>query len=261
MKMHHASRLVWLLLFVGCGSRVPQQDGALAADQRSPDSSVDAWITTDTRPPVDVQANCAPPLRWGFTTTALDDADDDYESTFEATGKLGYWGPMTEPLASSPEFRREVRLVDDYSGQTILTLHYYLPEGVELPLVEGEVYTFTIRSRWMWEGRALALLISKPDRVPWPLIFIGEPALVGQALDLDDALMAPVSIERVAGPACAITATICGEGASVDSLRFQFSTGAGVVETELAPGESSALQVFGKDYAVTNLASHHIETP
>jgi len=261
--MKRISTILLAVVLAGCGARrvgqqqdaAPVVDGRSTVDARVPDGST---VRPDAATPrLDAAlANCVPTLQWGFVSDAPPTDAQDYE----VSGSIAYLGPVTEPLASNPQFDRELQLVDE-EGRRVLLLQYFLPPGLDLPVGRDGAYTFIIRRRWVFEGRAEALVIRRQTSGLWPLLFVGEPGLMGQALDLDDELISPVTIEQLEDRPCELTATICGTGAHLDRLRFRVTTGAGVRQLELAQGERGALSFFGVSYDLLNLASYRVARP
>lgn len=252
--------LILSLALAACGSRAAVQDDGSTTKADSGPGANDVFVPRPDLlgPTSDARVHCAPTLHWGFVTDAPPPAG--VQERYEVTGQVHYWGPIREPLASSPRFEREVELVDEATGQALI-VQYYLPENIELPIAHAGTYTFVIYSRVYWGGTARALVIEDPAARPWSVLFVGEPATGGQALDFDDAAFGPVTIESIPGPPCEITATICGQDAYQDALRFSFSTGAGIEEATVSPGETAPLLIFGAEYRVTNIWSYHVDFP
>lgn len=257
--------MVLALTEVSCGSRTGllQDDGGAAmVDLRRP--LLDRGPLLDQLPldqfwPLDDAAGpCRGATSWGFVTDAPYTKPPNLDREF--SGVLAYDGPITVPLASSPLFTREVQLVDDYSGQVQLVLQYYMPPGHQLPVRVGEVYTFILRRRQMFEGQAEALVIRRPTSGLWPLLFAGDPAAYGQALDFDDTLIAPLTLSQRVNPDCGAPSA-CGAGARTAWLRFRATTGAGISEVELEQNESGAISMMGTDYRAMNVASHIVALP
>lgn len=253
----------WLLLASsGCGSRTALQqphDGALFIHPDAALARPDSSRPDSSRPPLDQAATCPAASRWGFVTDAPPTKPTTIDREF--TGQLAYHGPITVPLASAPFFDHEIRLLDDYSGQTLLVLQYYLPAGYELPVKTGEVYTFILRRRLMFEGYAEALVIQRPTSGLWPLLFVGDPSTNGPALERDDKLMAPLTVAPEKDPRCSATAVACGSDAFLDRLRFRATTGAGISEVLLEQGWSGIVTMMGVEYVVMNVAAYRVGQP
>lgn len=197
-------------------------------------------------------------LPLGFVTDLKPDSSSRSDTV--VTGKVTYLGSITDPLASSPLFKREVTLEGDPKIPS-LTVQYYLPPHRELPVKVGGTYTFIIRRRRVGMGsRTAAWIIKRPTSGLPPLLMVAEPATYGQALDSGDKLIAPLRVERIRQTGCPSVGRGCSQK-TTDRLRFSASTGAGNNSVEVAQAEAATLSIFGKSYSVIDVASWHLVQP
>lgn len=258
--------VVALLLLAGCGGRSVSWNDASGDDlavrpSDGPPILFETAPTPDQAPPIirDDAGGCGgPELQMGLVSNVFDGAP---KTTLELSfaGEIDYHGPLTQPLASSPLFDREIQLVDAASG-TKKVIQYHLPAGLELPLTVGQgmLYTVTVRRR-MIPGVSFteALVIKGNTPGPWPFVVIMEPATYGQSLDPDDKLISPLTVELLESSACpGPSSPGCGP-LYIDRLRFEATTGAGLIAAELNQREVIGLTMFGRKMRIANVASWH----
>jgi len=145
-----------------------------------------------------------------------------------------------------------------------LVAQYYLPAGLKLPLAGGNyaLYSITMK-RLLVPGQAFteALIIKANEPGPWPFVLIAEPATYGQTLDPDDALISPLKVTLLESQDCPVSTTPSCAPLYIDRLRFEATTGAGLMAAELEQGEVIDLTLFGRKMQIANLASYHQRPP
>jgi len=246
-------------LLAACSTRtVSWSDGALDG----PVAPTDSRPATD-RPFVPDQARrdaatCGgPELAMGLVSTMFDGVPST-TLTRTLPGQVIYHGPVTQPLASSPLFDREIQFAAQ-TGKTVV-IQYYLPGGLQLFLNVGgnALYTITIKRHFIPNLTFTeALVITANEPGPWPFVLIAEPATYGQALDPDDPLISPLKVKLLESQDCPVSTTPNCAPLYIDRLRFEATTGAGLVAAELEQGEVIGLSLFGQKMQIANLASYH----
>jgi len=179
---------------------------------------------------------------------------------FEVAGTVVYLGPITVPLATNPDFDREVQI--ENAGGERSTVQYYLPPGIALPVQEGFPYTFWLRRRHGFEGYVAGAVITRPTSGLVPLLFIGDTGSYGRAFFPEDPGMSPLKVYVDPRPECpALPNSGCGGDLLLDQLRFDSSSGGVIMDVQVAQGATADLMVLGNAWRVMNLASTHIDQP
>jgi hypothetical protein len=258
--------VVTLLLLAGCGGRSLSWsdagfDDVTVTPTDGPTILPDTlMITPDQAVPLrDDAGGCGgPELQMGLVTNVFDGAP---KTTLELSfpGEIAYHGPLTQPLASSPLLDHEIQVLDVASGAKKI-IQYYLPAGLELPLTvsKGSLYTVIVQRRFI-PGQTFteALVIKGNTPGPWPFVVIMEPATYGQALDPDDPLISPLTVELLESSACPGPSSPGCPPLYIDRLRFEATTGAGLIAAELNQREVIGLTLFGHKMRIANVASWH----
>lgn len=236
---------------VGSGSdATPGPDGAVI-----PDGAVGP----------DASPGCAAPrLSMGFVwgthvqpshPTLEPDVDD-----YEVAGTLAYKGPITVPLATLPDFDRELQI--EHADGQITMVQYYLPPGVTLPVEVGAPYTLWLRHRWGFDGYATGVIITRPTSGLPPTLFVGDTGSYGRAYTPEDQAINPFKVYVEPRPECpAEPDPECGGQILADQLRIQWALNSIPPEVQLVQATEGTLNVFGDVWRVLNLASSHVDQP
>jgi len=256
--------VVTLLLLAGCGGRTVSWNDA-GGDDLAIRPSDGPQILFETAPvpdqaPIirDDAGGCGgPELQMGLVSNVFDGAP---KTTLELSfaGEIAYHGPLTQPLASLPLFDHEIQILDASGAKKII--QYYLPAGLELPLTvgKGSLYTVTMKRRFIPNVSFTEALVIKGNTPgPWPFVVIMEPATYGQALDPDDPLISPLKVELLESSACPGPSSPGCPPLYIDRLRFEATTGAGLIAAELNQREVIDLTMFGHKMRIANVASWH----
>lgn len=255
ITMALAATLTWV---AACRDRAVGggTDGAV-----SPDGAVypDGAVGPDAAP------GCAAPrLSMGFvwgthvtpTHPTLEPDVDDYE----VAGTLAYKGPITVPLATLPDFDRELQI--EHADGQITIVQYYLPPGVTLPVEPGAPYTFLLRHRWGFDGYATGVIITRPTSGLPPTLFVGDTGSYGRAFLAEDQAINPFKVYVEPRPECpAEPDPECGGLLYQDQLHIQWAINSIPPEVVLVQASEGTLDVFGDVWRVLNLASSHVEPP
>jgi hypothetical protein len=248
-----------VLLLAACGGRSVSwsdggRDSAPPAADHGPITQGDLLARPDKALPIrDDAGGCGgPELQMGLVSTFFDGLPKT-TLTETVNGEIDYHGPLTYPLASSPLFAHEIQIQNRI-------IQYYLPAGVTLPLTvkQGALYSVTMKRRFIPGStftEALVIKASVPG--PWPFVLIMEPATYGQALDPDDPIISPLKVKLLESSDCPTSPSPSCAPLYIDRLRFEATTGAGLIAAELEQGEVIGLTMFGRKMRLANVASWH----